>query len=248
MLQHAAVAGRMESDELPVRKRRAPAREKVQTKRSRQDATCSALAEIEGILTEYEHKAQSSSESLDCTSVWLALNVVLDNSTFQKTLLAHDVSNKLQHNVVPTVSRAYEESYMRQCIHEHDKPCSMGSYCECNFIDSERAFVGVAFVMPELRAVYTGMCILCMRKLTHMLFYRLLKAADTSTQLMQVYGNICGVSGEYHPSAMLVMPAHGPVHCMPLPVVAHQRNKYHVVLVDGHFHLKQKNVYMEDFC
>ena len=103
VLQHAAVVGRMmESDELQVRKRRAPAREKIQTKRSRQDATSSALAEIEGILTDYEQKAQSSSKSLDCTSVWLAMNVVLDNSTFQKTLLAHDVSNKLQHNVVPT--------------------------------------------------------------------------------------------------------------------------------------------------
>ncbi len=58
---------------------------------------------------------------------------------------------------------------------------------------------------------------------------------------------ICDVSGEYHSSAMLVMPSHGPVHSMPLPVVAHQRNKYYVVLVDGRVRLKQRNVYVEDF-
>jgi hypothetical protein len=46
---------------------------------------------------------------------------------------------------------------------------------------------------------------------------------------------------------MLVMPSHGPVHSMPLPVVAHQRNKYYVVLVDGRVRLKQRNVYVEDF-
>ena len=46
---------------------------------------------------------------------------------------------------------------------------------------------------------------------------------------------------------MLVVPPSGPVHCMPLPVVAHQRNKYHVVLRDGRRHLRQRNVYVEDF-
>jgi hypothetical protein len=80
---------------------------------------------------------------------------------------------------------------MRECVHEHDKPCSMGQYCECNFIDQEHAFVGVAFVMPELNSDETGMCILCLRKLTQLLFYRVQKAGFTSSQLIQTYGNIC---------------------------------------------------------
>ena len=206
------------------------------------------MAEIEHLLEVHEAQAANTSADTSCTSVWLALNVVLDHSTFQKSLLAHDLSSKTQNNVVPVVTRAYEESFMRECVHEHDKPCSMGQYCECNFIDQEHAFVGVAFVMPELNSDETGMCILCLRKLTQLLFYRVQKAGFTSSQLIQTYGNVCDAPGEYHSSAMLIMPPHGPVLCMPLPVVAHQRNKYYVVREDGHRCLKQRNVYVEDFC
>jgi hypothetical protein len=46
---------------------------------------------------------------------------------------------------------------------------------------------------------------------------------------------------------MLIMPPDGPVQNMPLPVVSHQRHKYHVVHIDGHHHLLQRNVYVEDF-
>jgi hypothetical protein len=230
-----------------ARKRRAAPSERAQSKRSRQHVTTSAMAEIEQILQGYEEQATNKCADSSATSVWIALNVVLDHSTFQKSLLAHDLSSKMQNNNVPVVSRAYEESYMRECAHEHEKPCSMGQYCECNFIDHEHTFVGVAFVMPELHSEDLGMCILCLRKLTQMLFYRVQKAGYSSSQLIQSYGNVCDSAGEYHSSAMLVMPAHGPVHCMPLPVVAHQRNKYYVVLKDGRRHLRQRNVYVEDF-
>jgi hypothetical protein len=49
---------------------------------------------------------------------------------------------------------------------------------------------------------------------------------------------------------MLIMPSHGPVHCMQLPVVAHQHNKYFVEVRDGRLHLRQRNVYVtvEDFA
>ena len=65
--------------------------------------------------------------------------------------------------------------------------------------------------------------------------------------LLQIYENACDVPGEYHSSAMLIMPPDGPVQNMPLPVVSHQRHKYHVVHIDGHRHLRQRNVYVEDF-
>ena len=68
-----------------------------------------------------------------------------------------------------------------------------------------------------------------------------------SDKLLQTYGNLCDVPGEYHSSAMLVMPTHASVHCMPLPVVAHQRNKYYVIFQNGYRHLRQRNVYFEDF-
>ena len=62
--------------------------------------------EIDSILQEYQEKAQDMNPDSSATSVWLALNVV-----------------------------QYEETFMRECIYEEDKPCSMGQYCECNFID-----------------------------------------------------------------------------------------------------------------
>jgi len=86
------------------------------------------MAEIEHILKVHEAQAANTSADTSCTSVWLAFNVVLDHSTFQKSLLTHDLSSKTQNNVVPVVKRAYEESFMRECVHEHDKPCSMGQY------------------------------------------------------------------------------------------------------------------------
>ena len=72
-----------------------------------------------------------------------------------------------------------------------------------------------------------------------MLFYRIVNGAYKSSHLAQTYAKICDVPGEYHSSAMLVLPKHSAVHSMPLPVVAHQRNKYCVVLRDGRRHLQQ---------
>jgi hypothetical protein len=46
---------------------------------------------------------------------------------------------------------------------------------------------------------------------------------------------------------MLICPPNGPVHCMPMPIVAHQRNRYSVVTQHGIRYIKQHNVYMEDF-
>ena len=203
--------------------------------------------DLMNILKEYQDKASDVSAESSSTSVWMALNVVLDHQTFANSLLQHDLSKTESQNVVPLVTRAYEESFMRECMRPEDKPCSLGQYCECNFIDGEHSFVGVAFVMPDLRFADNSMCILCLRKLTQMLFYRLVNGGYQTSHVMQIYGNICDVPGEYHSSAMLVMPKQSAVHSMPLPVVAHQRSKYRVVLRGGKRHLEQVNVAFEDF-
>ncbi len=250
MRMDECVSGSMKhnsADSLSVRKRRAHNVQRAPCKRSKHDATTSATSELEQILQGYEELAANTSADTSRTSVWIALNVVLDDATFQKTLLAHDVSSKMENHVVPVVTRAYEEAYMRECMLDGEKQCCMGQYCECNFIDEHHGFVGVAFVMPEISVDARGMCILCLRKLTQMLFYRVQKSGYKSSHLIQLYGNVCDQPGEYHSSAMLVMPPHGPVHCMPLPVVAHQRNKYYVVHEGGCRRLKQRNVYVEDF-
>jgi hypothetical protein len=44
---------------------------------------------------------------------------------------------------------------------------------------------------------------------------------------------------------MLVMPPHAPPHIMPLPIVAHQRNRYQVQVHSGVRHLKQMRVHFQ---
>ena len=66
-----------------ARKRRAAPSERAQSKRSRQHVTTSAMAEIEQILQGYEEQATNKCADSSATSVWIALNVVLDHSTFQ---------------------------------------------------------------------------------------------------------------------------------------------------------------------
>ena len=115
------------------------------------------------------------------------------------------------------------------------------------FIDVDNPFVGVCFVHPVIKGTDMNMCILCIRKQVQMLYYKVMSGALKTDKLIQTCGNICNQPGEYHSSAMLVIPPYGPLHCMPLPMVAHQRNHYYVEKKDGIIHLKQKNVYYEDF-
>jgi hypothetical protein len=148
---------------------------------------------------------------------------------------------------VPIISRKYEENFMRECKNEGEKPCVFQAQCECMKIDPDNAFVGVQFSLPSMQAQEHGMCVLCMRKSTHIMFYNLLQEGYNVKTVIQKYGNICNQPGEYHPSAMLMCPPNGPVHCMPMPIVAHQRNRYSVVTQHGIRYIKQHNVYMEDF-
>lgn len=147
---------------------------------------------------------------------------------------------------VPIVTRAYEESYMRECKDATEKPCIFNSHCECMKIDRENQFVGVQFELPCMQAS-NGMCVLCLRKSTHLIFYNILREGHRVKQVIQKYGNICNMPGEYHHSAMLICPPHGPIHSMPVPIVAHQRNRYSVITHFGTRYMKQHNVYMEDF-
>ena len=148
---------------------------------------------------------------------------------------------------IPIISRKYEESFMRECKNDNEKSCVFQAQCECMKIDPLNAFVGVQFSLPSLQPQEHGMCVLCMRKSTHIMFYNILQEGYNVKTVIQKYGNICNQPGEYHPSAMLICPPNGPVHCMPIPIVAHQRNRYSVVTHHGIRYIKQHNVYMEDF-
>lgn len=161
---------------------------------------------------------------------------------------------------VPVVTRAYEESYMREVLSGVDEPCIMGSNCECQFIDEHNPFTGVQFTLPveafSTAAAAAGMveelssnklCVLCCRKHTQSLFYEALYNHRAYSACIQLYGNICDCPGEYAKEAMLICPLSGPIHNMPLPVVAHQRNRYSVVVHNGVRQLRQHRVAYEDF-
>jgi hypothetical protein len=161
---------------------------------------------------------------------------------------------------VPVVTRAYEESYMREIMSASEEPCIMGSNCECQFIDEHNPFIGVQFTLPveafssssatasmveELSS--NKLCVLCCRKNTQSLFYEALYNHRAYSSCIQLYGNICDRPGEYAKEAMLICPLSGPVENMPLPVVAHQRNRYSVVDYNGVRQLRQHRVSYEDF-
>lgn len=201
------------------------------------------LNNIAAVKCEIESFEASAPDTIDL-QIDNQLRDIVNKQSFQQLLEVMDNTN-LHMSSIPEVSRAYEESYMRSC-RKSEEPCVMGSKCECMFIDIEQAFVGTQFVFPTLNTE-NNMCILCLRKITQLLFYKIIQKGIPSSIPIQKHGNICNKPGEYHPQAMLICPPSGPVHCLPIPIVAHQRNRYTVHDVHGMKHLKQIGVGMEDF-
>ena len=159
---------------------------------------------------------------------------------------------------VPLVTRAYEESYMREVAVSTEESCVMGNNCECQFIDEHNPFVGVQFMLPvelfiphqdtiDPELASNKLCVLCCRKNTQALFYDALYNHRAYNGCIQLYGNICDRPGEYATEAMLICPLTGPINNMPLPVVAHQRNRYSVLVHNGVRQLRQHRVGYEDF-
>jgi hypothetical protein len=130
---------------------------------------------------------------------------------------------------VPVVSRVYEESFMREPM-ANERKCIMGGNCEAMVIDKSKPFIAVEFHLPNQNTEIPQMCVLCSRKHTQRLYYDFLYRATPSscTGIIQRYGVICDVPGEYRKEACLLMPPHGPIHCMPYPSVAYQRSHFSV--------------------
>jgi hypothetical protein len=148
---------------------------------------------------------------------------------------------------VPVITRAYEESFLREPTGS-ERPCAAGELCECMFIDPCTPFVATEFLLPgEPQPPTPQFCIPCSRKVTQKLFYDTLFAGKEVHGLIQRYGNLCNVPGEYARECMLIAPPHAPLHCMPLPIMSHQRNKYRVTIAAGIKHLEQLRVRHEDF-
>ena len=171
---------------------------------------------------------------------------MISSMPFAEHLQGIDTSQGIEE--IPVVTRMYEESFMRGRLHDGDRPCAMGAECECMMLDSKKRFVGVQFDIPTTAGTLSNnLCIFCLRKITLLLFYETLQKGIAINKPIQKYGNIPGQPNEYHPSAMLLCPKSGPIHCMPLPIVAHQRNKLSVETVGGVPYVRQHGGYTEEF-
>jgi hypothetical protein len=146
---------------------------------------------------------------------------------------------------VPLVTKAYEESYMREA-ETGERPCAMGAKCECMFIDPLAPFVGVEFQLQGVEGC--GMCVLCCRKTTQKLFYDICYSGKRTQGLIQKFGNLCNQPGEYARECMLICPSTSQWQCMPRPIMSHQRNRYKVHIVAGKKQLQQLRVGYEDFA
>lgn len=145
------------------------------------------------------------------------------------------------------VTRAYEESYMHEPMGKDQRECAKGKACECMFIDPSNAFVCVEFLLPGERPSPTPqMCVLCCRATTQQLYYDMMFDRQDYGTVIQRYGNLHSQEGEYALDAMLMASPSAPVHLLPLPIVAHQRNRYSVVSKRGIRYLKQHRVLFQD--
>lgn len=212
------------------------------SKRARKIDTPSVL-NLQTIHHEVTSKMPVASDTFEC-NMRLQLNDIESTHNFEH-VLQNSSTNEFNASIAE-VSRAYEEQYLRECL-PGEEPCAMGSACECMVIDPAMPFVGTRFVIPDSNHADNNMCLLCLRKTTQLLFHRVINQGFRSQTVLQRHGNICNKAGEYHPSAMLICPPGGPVQCMPIPIVAHQRNRYAVIDRHGIKFLSQHGVGMEDF-
>ena len=186
-------------------------------------------------------------EEDDCTPIHLSLHSLISRVPFKEMMqqmFSDDMDSAI---VVPIVTKAYEESFLREPMLSHENPCVCGDNCEFNFIDPMHPFVGVEFRLQQVDELGPTMCVLCSRKLTQELFYKMVYSGERFLGFIQRYGNLCQQSGEYAREAVLVCPKEGPVCNMPLPIVSHQRHRYSVFMQHGVKYLKQHNVAYEDF-
>lgn len=179
----------------------------------------------------------------------ICLDSLLSNVPY-RALLSNMAGNQNRPTRdVPIVARAYEESFMRE-PYASERACPSGALCECMFIEKTAPFVGTEFLLPgETSTEQPQLCVLCSRKITQKLFYDLLltEPIGLPNTLIQRYGNLCGVPGEYARECMLICPPDRGLECMPQPCMSHQRNKYEVMVSNNIKFLRQVNVGHQDF-
>ena len=184
----------------------------------------------------------------DPTHEELNLGTILSGISYKQIIEEVYANNGMETMDVPLVTKAYEESFMRESANNTEKQCSMMHDCECTKIDAGNQFIGTEFLLPgESTTSEARMCVLCQRQLTQKMFFDLMYDGKSFRFPIQRYGSICETPNEYSKEVMLFCPTNGPVHSMPYPSVSHQRNRYSVCTNYGARFLKQHRVAFEEF-
>jgi hypothetical protein len=174
----------------------------------------------------------------------LTFETVLSNVPYQKILENLFGGGAMPECAVPVVTKAFEESFMRECIYQNERKCVMGNECECRFVDKDNQFTGVEFLVPgqSVSECTPQMCVLCSRKHTQKMYYDMLfRPPVMHIGTIQRYGVLCSVEGEYSVDYALIMPPHGPVQCMPYPNPVHSRNNYSIRIHSAHRYIVQRS-------
>lgn len=158
------------------------------------------------------------------------LNTIIEMTDYKSVLEGVDTKQIVYTSEIRSVSKSYEDTYLRQSVSAGERECVRGGHCECMFIDSAQPFVGVEYLLPweSAKEAGNGMCLPCIRAATQALFYDILHSGLKINGLVQKFYNEHSSEGEYRLSAMLFCPPSGPVHNLPMPVMRHQRNFYKV--------------------
>ena len=141
------------------------------------------------------------------------LQQIVSESSYRCTLKGVDINNVTYTNEIRSVSKSYEDSYLRQSVSGSERPCVRGAECECMFIDTSQSFVGVEYILPwePKNTKNWGMCLPCLRASTQILFYDIMHSGVHVNGLIQRFYNEHSKAGEYRLSAMLICPPSGPI-------------------------------------
>ena len=196
-----------------------------------------------------EGKKKKPSEEDDTDGLQMEVHCLLSKLPYQKMLsdlFSHHDRELLPNPNIPYVTRAYEESFMREQLNSTERLCAKGEQCECMFIEVENPFVCIEFLLPgEKQPPTPHLCVVCCRAITQQLYYDIMFDKHDFGGVIQRFGNIHSQPGEYALDSMLIAAPTVPLHIMPLPIVSHQRNRYFVYNKRGIKHLKQARVYFQ---
>lgn len=169
---------------------------------------------------------------------------IIEMTDYKSVLQGVNTKQIIYTSDIRSVSKAYEDTYLRQPVAAGERECIRGGYCECMCIDASQPFVGVEYLLPweGVKEAGNGMCLPCIRAATQALFYDILHSGLKISGLVQKFYNEHSREGEYRLSAMLFCPPSGPVQNLPMPVMRHQRNFYKVSVKNNVHFMEQVGV------